>query len=111
MAAHIININATIAISILLIGYIYIIFKFIKERDELEEDIRYLKDENLILKYKLEQYTTTPLSHKTKLKYNKNDNDLLDAVKFAMAKAHPDNPDGSKDRFIKYRKIYEQLKG
>lgn len=32
-----------------------------------------------------------------------------DAVRFAMTCAHPDEPRGSNDKFIEYRKLYEEL--
>lgn len=34
---------------------------------------------------------------------------LKEAVKFAMLQAHPDNPNGSKEKFIKYRDLYNNL--
>lgn len=35
--------------------------------------------------------------------------DVLDAVKYAMTKAHPDNG-GKQEDFIKFRQVYEKLK-
>ena len=34
---------------------------------------------------------------------------LKEAIKFAMLQAHPDNPNGDKDKFIKYRNLYNNL--
>lgn len=34
----------------------------------------------------------------------------LDLVKFAMVQAHPDKPNGSQERFVRYNQIYKQLK-
>lgn len=47
--------------------------------------------------------------------YYKNRNEkispeIIEAVKFAMAQAHPDKPNGSNEKFIKYRKIYDNIK-
>lgn len=48
------------------------------------------------------------------LKYNERkynyDKEILDAVKFAMKSAHPDNIGGSQEKFIKYRNLYNKLK-
>ena len=35
--------------------------------------------------------------------------DVLDAVKYAMTRAHPDNG-GKQEDFIKFRQVYEKLK-
>lgn len=51
-----------------------------------------------------------------KLRYHYRNNnevsspEVLEAVKFAMQKAHPDNG-GDTVRFIKYRNLYEKMKG
>lgn len=34
---------------------------------------------------------------------------LKEAVKFAMLQAHPDNPNGSKEKFIRYKDLYDSL--
>lgn len=36
--------------------------------------------------------------------------EIVEAVKFAMAQAHPDKPNGSNEKFIKYRKVYDNIK-
>ena len=56
---------------------------------------------------KMRQYTITRRNFDNK---KTNSDDLIDAVKFAMIQAHPDNPNGNKDRFIRYRKLYDYLK-
>lgn len=35
-------------------------------------------------------------------------NDMVEAVKYAMKKAHPDNG-GNQELFIKFRKVYEEM--
>lgn len=36
--------------------------------------------------------------------------DLIEAVKFAMTQAHPDNPNGDNEKFIRFHKVYENIK-
>lgn len=45
-----------------------------------------------------------------KLETNRIDKEVLDAIKFAMKSAHPDNIGGSPEKFIKYRDLYNKLK-
>ena len=56
----------------------------------------------------LNQYSLTRRHFNTRPEYS---DDFIDAIKFAMTQAHPDNPNGDKDRFIRYRRLYEHLKG
>ena len=35
--------------------------------------------------------------------------DIKEAIRFAMLQAHPDNPNGNKERFIKYKNLYDNL--
>ena len=38
-----------------------------------------------------------------------NKKDIKEALKFAMLQAHPDNPNGSNEKFIKYKSLYDRL--
>ena len=35
--------------------------------------------------------------------------ELKEIIKFAMLQAHPDNPKGNKDKFIRYKELYDKL--
>jgi hypothetical protein len=38
------------------------------------------------------------------------DEELVSAVKYAMKAAHPDNPNGNQEDFIKFRNLYNKIK-
>lgn len=38
-----------------------------------------------------------------------NKKEIKEALKFAMLQAHPDNPNGSNEKFIKYKELYDKL--
>ena len=86
----------------------YIIYWFIKDKIKTQKLIENLHTENVMLRFKLNQYALTRRRFNTR---PENSEELVDAVKFAMTQAHPDNPNGNKDRFIRYRRLYEHLKG
>lgn len=77
-----------------------------------------IKIENILLKNKIRQleyenndlriYKIYTQSYKTGFKANFND-DVKEAVKYAMKKAHPDNG-GSTEDFNKFRELYNKLK-
>ena len=87
-------------------------YKYLLEKTEdLEEELDYYKyqyyvAQNQAIEYK-EQYE--------KLK-NKKANGIVftseeakEMIKFAMTQAHPDKPNGSNERFVRYREIYEKV--
>lgn len=101
---------------IMLLGFVLIIHSVIlksdKERNNLEiqtlkNRIRNLEYENSILKnYK----SLIKSSYKTIIqKQGKYDNDVKEAVKYAMKKAHPDNG-GNREEFDKFRELYNKMK-
>lgn len=100
----------------MLLGFVLIIHSVIlksdKERNNLEiqtlkNRIRNLEYENSILKnYK----SLIKSSYKTIIqKQGKYDNDVKEAVKYAMKKAHPDNG-GNREEFDKFRELYNKMK-
>ena len=101
-------IGATAPYVVMICGYIFLICKFCKDKIKMRERIKNLEVENIILIWKLNQYSLTRRHFNTRPEYS---DDFIDAIKFAMTQAHPDNPNGDKDRFIRYRKLYEHLKG
>ena len=90
------------------VAMIYIIYWFIKDKIKTQKRIHELESENFMLLFKINQYTIIRRRFNTR---PENSEELVDAVKFAMTQAHPDNPNGDKDRFIRYRRLYEHLKG
>lgn len=83
----------------------------LKKTKDLEEELDYYKFQYYVaqkqaIEYK-EQYE--------KLK-NKKANGIVftskeakEMIKFAMTQAHPDKPNGSNERFVRYREIYEKV--
>ena len=90
------------------VAMISIIYWFIKDKLKTQKRIHELDSENLLLLSTANQYIITRRRFNTR---PENSAELVDAVKFAMTQAHPDNPNGDKDRFIRYRRLYEHLKG
>lgn len=41
--------------------------------------------------------------------FNVSTKNIKEAIRFAMSQAHPDNPNGSNERFIKYKELYDNL--
>lgn len=87
-------------------------YKYLLEKTkDLEEELDYYKFQYYVaqkqaIEYK-EQYE--------KLK-NKKANGIVftskeakEMIKFAMIQAHPDKPNGSNERFVRYREIYEKV--
>ena len=87
-------------------------YKYLLEKTkDLEEksdyyEYQYYVARNQAIEYK-EQYE--------KLK-NKKANGIVftseeakEMIKFAMTQAHPDKPNGSNERFVRYREIYEKV--
>lgn len=87
-------------------------YKYLLEKiKDLEEELDYYEYQyyvarNQAIEYK-EQYE--------KLK-NKKANGIVftseeakEMIKFAMTQAHPDKPNGSNERFVRYREIYEKV--
>lgn len=40
---------------------------------------------------------------------NINRKEIKDALRFAMLQAHPDNPNGTHEKFIRYKQLYDKL--
>lgn len=78
---------------------------YINEYERCTREIARL--ETIIKIYqKREQYSNYLYQNKSKNIY---DNDIKEAVKYAMKKSHPDN-DGSSDEFNKFRELYNKIK-
>ena len=101
------NIIWAVALYMVNLVTIYIIIWFIKDKIKMQKRIEELQSQNMLLMLKMRQYTISRRNFDNK---KANSDDLIDAVKFAMIQAHPDNPNGNKDRFIRYRKLYDYLK-
>lgn len=104
-----------VLIIIILIVCVFVIYFKHKDDDEMLELI---KNENILLKNKIRQleyenndlrvYKIYTQSYKTGLKVKFN-NDVKEAIKYAMKKSHPDNG-GSAEDFNKFRELYNKLK-
>ena len=70
-----------------------------------EIKIKRLQSELFKYKYKLSRLNKNSNIRKR----NEQNNEIEEAVKFAMIHAHPDNG-GDTQKFIKFRKLYEEIK-
>ncbi len=64
--------------------------------------IQRLEEEN----ERLEEMQYSTCNHKS---FNVSTKDIKEAIRFAMSQAHPDNPNGNNERFIKYKNLYDNL--
>lgn len=87
-------------------------YKYLLEKTkELEEELDYYKfqyyvAQNQAIEYK-EQYEK--LKNKIANGIVFTSEEAKEMIKFAMTQAHPDKPNGSNERFIRYREIYEKV--
>lgn len=58
--------------------------------------------------YRSMRFNNTYFTYQTKTK-NPNNNQILDAIKYAMKKSHPYNG-GNKEDFKKFRELYNSMK-
>ena len=93
-----------------------IMFAFAMDNVKLRMDIQKKREEGLMLCMEIERLrhllncqTYHNDFHRNKSSNNKISPEMVEAVKFAMTKAHPDNPGGSDERFIKYKKLYDEI--
>lgn len=79
---------------------------------KLEDELRQSHQENIELLMIIEGLHRADKYNASRVvkRANQASPEVIEAVKFAMMQAHPDNPNGDHDKFIKYRKLYEQLK-
>lgn len=70
-----------------------------------------LQNENHNLRIRIDslKVDNTILSRAVNNKSYRHQDEIKEAIRFAMIQAHPDNPNGSKEKFIKYKKIYDEL--
>ena len=99
------------AIIILLIAFLFFGLLYIsdknKEIESLKFDIGLLK--NRISSYKVQyDYLKNMVNTIDKYKVN-NNQQILDAIKYAMKKSHPDNGGNAED-FKKFRELYNSMK-
>lgn len=97
---------------ILLLVFLFMLF-FIN--DKIKRDLELVQTENKILKNKIRYLDCELNCYKTSRIYKSNstnkvlDEDIKEAIKYAMKKSHPDN-NGDKEDFDKFRKLYERIK-
>lgn len=71
------------------------------------QEIKIKRLQSEIFKYK---YKLSRLNKNSNMRNrNERNNEIEEAVKFAMIHAHPDNG-GDTQKFIKFRKLYEEIK-
>lgn len=101
-----------IIIVVIIFIILFIIYKFIDYKLEINN----LKKQNAILTNRCKQYYAklifitkynAPYMYNIKSSNTKNQ-DVIEAVKFARNKAHPDNG-GTNEEFIKFNKLYQEL--
>lgn len=84
-------------------------YRYLSKIKRLEDKNQELEQKNTELLMRLcFQQTRVKVDTKPNTNYDK---DVKEAVRFAMLQAHPDQPQGNHDKFIKYKNLYEQMKG
>lgn len=90
-----------------------IMVSFALNNAKLRIDLDKRMNENIMLCMEIERLRHLERLTKYQNSSRKNNftasSDVIEAVKFAMTKAHPDNPGGSNERFIKYKELYDSL--
>ena len=77
-----------------------------REIEALGKDVSFYKSQNL----KLEQLISLYKQMKPSTQVSAIPQGIIEAVKYAMKKAHPDNG-GDEEKFKRFQKVYEELKG
>lgn len=93
--------------------YVGVIIIMTRTNKVLREENHLLRDMNIGLMYEVNRLKLMNIRtlNKTSNSYSNSDQkDIAEAVKFAMLQAHPDNPNGSHERFIKYKELYDRIK-
>lgn len=85
-------------------------YRYLSKIKKLEDKNKELDQKNTELLMRLAFQQTTRFKVDTRPKSNY-DKDVVEAVRFAMLQSHPDQPNGNHDKFIKYKNLYEQMKG
>lgn len=99
----------------IIIGFLIIINIFLIGTIILKsKDIDYYKEKCELYLNEAAQLRIKVIMEQNKNKYQNNsrniyDNDIKEAVKYAMKKSHPDNG-GSSDDFNKFRELYNRVK-
>ena len=81
------------------------------ERTRLFARISFLRDENTKLANELDKIFWTNMKNRTRNHVHNSPNiskNTIDAVYYAMKKAHPDNG-GKEEDFIKFKKLHDEL--
>ena len=98
----------SLMLAISITANVILLFEKVGLQQENEEHLREieLRYNELLMKYFHATNRNTILeSNKTTVKINE---DIIEAVKYAMNKAHPDNG-GLNDDFIKFHKLYQRI--
>lgn len=88
--------------------------KRMKEYTEIAHDCiqenKLLKEENILLKLRLRNQSIASFTpYMQSSSYSSTDKDVLDAVRYAVKKSHPDNG-GNVDDFIKFNECLKKIK-
>lgn len=100
-------------ISLILLSVFLLMLFFIN--DKIKDNLKSVQTENKILKDKIRNLNGELNCYKTSRIYKSNsaskvlDEDIKEAIKYAMKKSHPDN-NGNAEDFDKFRKLYERIK-
>ena len=90
-----------------------IMISFAMDNVKLRMDIKKKQEEGLILCMEIERLrhllNCQTYHDNFHNKSGKVSPEMAEAIRFAMTKAHPDNPGGSHERFIKYKELYDSL--
>jgi competence protein ComGC len=110
-------------IIIITIVVLFIVFNLISnyiKKKSYEDIIASLTSQNTALQvenYDLRQYLSAATSNLRQHIIFKNiysdtpNEEVIEAVKYAMKAAHPDSPNGNTSDFIKYRELYNKISG
>lgn len=92
--------------------YVGVIIIMTRTNKILREENHMLRDMNIGLMHEVNRLKLMNMRspQRTSSYSNPNQKDIAEAVKFAMLQAHPDNPNGSHERFIKYKELYDRIK-
>lgn len=102
-------------IVILLLLMTLLLLMYRNKVEQIETYIELISNQEKTIQFYKSTYDTLKIyshgdqTYKNSQKNSQYDNDIKEAVKYAMKKSHPDNG-GSNEDFDKFRKLFERIK-